>query len=179
MDQQLDGARVLLTGRTKGIGAAIVAEFLAEGADVAMCARTAEDVEAAVAAAGGPGTLRGAVVDVAHRDEVFAWVDDVVAELGGIDAVVANVSAIAAANDQESWRLSLDVDLMGTVALVDASLPHLRRGGGGRRAHRRARVRGSRRAGRARGHAGRTDPVLATAGTGRVARCRTCEGGVP
>ncbi|WP_380157107.1 SDR family NAD(P)-dependent oxidoreductase [Kineococcus sp. R86509] len=131
MDLQLDGARVLVTGGTKGIGAAIVAEFLAEGADVAMCARTADDVEAAVAAAGGPGTLRGAVVDVAHRDEVFVWVDDVVAELGGIDAVVANVSAIAAANDQESWRLSLDVDLMGTVALVDASLPHLRRGGGG------------------------------------------------
>jgi 3-oxoacyl-[acyl-carrier protein] reductase len=131
VDLQLDGARVLVTGGTKGIGAAIVAEFLAEGADVAMCARTADDVEAAVAAAGGPGTLRGAVVDVAHRDEVFAWVDDVVAELGGIDAVVANVSAIAAANDQESWRLSLDVDLMGTVALVDASLPHLRRGGGG------------------------------------------------
>jgi 3-oxoacyl-[acyl-carrier protein] reductase len=131
VDLQLDGARVLVTGGTKGIGAAIVAEFLAEGADVAMCARTADDVEAAVAAAGGPGTLRGAVVDVAHRDKVFAWVDDVVAELGGIDAVVANVSAIAAANDQESWRLSLDVDLMGTVALVDASLPHLRRGGGG------------------------------------------------
>jgi 3-oxoacyl-[acyl-carrier protein] reductase len=131
VDLQLDGARVLVTGGTKGIGAAIVAEFLAEGADVAMCARTADDVEAAVAAAGGPGTLRGAVVDVAHRDAVFAWVDDVVAELGGIDAVVANVSAIAAANDQESWRLSLDVDLMGTVALVDASLPHLRRGGGG------------------------------------------------
>ncbi|WP_432565000.1 SDR family NAD(P)-dependent oxidoreductase [Kineococcus sp. SYSU DK003] len=131
MDLQLEGAKVLVTGGTRGIGAAIVAEFLAEGADVAMCARTAADVEVAVATANGPGTLTGAVVDVAHRDEVSAWVEEAAAELGGIDVVVANVSAIAAANDVESWRLSLDVDLMGTVSLVDAALPHLRRGGGG------------------------------------------------
>nr|WP_246314455.1 SDR family oxidoreductase [Kineococcus aurantiacus] len=128
---QLEGARVLVTGGTRGIGAAIVAEFLAEGADVAMCARTPADVEAAVQRAGGPGTLRGAVVDVSRREDVFAWVDETAAELGGLDVVVANVSAIAAANDVESWRLSLDVDLLGTVSLVDAALPHLRRAGGG------------------------------------------------
>jgi len=131
MDLQLEGAKVLVTGGTRGIGAAIVAEFLAEGADVAMCARTAADVDRAVAAATGPGTLSGAVVDVSHRDDVAAWVDGSAAELGGVDVVVANVSAIAAANDLESWKLSLDVDLMGTVALVDAALPHLRQAGGG------------------------------------------------
>jgi 3-oxoacyl-[acyl-carrier protein] reductase len=131
MDLQLEGAKVLVTGGTRGIGAAVVAEFLAEGADVAMCARTAADVERAVETAGGPGTLSGAVVDVSRREEVTDWVERSAAELGGIDAVVANVSAIAAANDLESWRLSIDVDLMGTVALVDAALPHLRRAGGG------------------------------------------------
>jgi NAD(P)-dependent dehydrogenase (short-subunit alcohol dehydrogenase family) len=131
MDLQLEGARVLVTGGTRGIGRAIVAEFLAEGADIATCARTAADVEAFVESATGPGTLRGSVVDVARREEVSAWVEESAADLGGIDVVVANVSAIAAANDLESWKLSLDVDLMGTVALVDAALPHLRRTGAG------------------------------------------------
>ena len=130
MDLQLEDARVLVTGGTRGIGAACVAAFLAEGARVAMCARTAADVEAAVAAAPG-GRLTGHVVDVSDRAAVTAWVDERAADLGGVDAVVANVSAIAAANDLESWRLSLEVDLMGTVALVDAALPHLRRSGGG------------------------------------------------
>ncbi|NIZ92665.1 SDR family NAD(P)-dependent oxidoreductase [Kineococcus rubinsiae] len=130
MDLQLNGTRVLVTGGTRGIGAACVAAFLAEGAHVAMCARTAADVEAAVAAA-PDGRLTGHVVDVSDRDAVTAWVDESAAALGGVDAVVANVSAIAAANDLESWRLSLGVDLMGTVSLVDAALPHLRRSGAG------------------------------------------------
>jgi len=130
VDLQLTGARVLVTGGTRGIGAACVAAFLAEGAHVAMCARTAADVEAAVAAA-PEGRLRGRVVDVSDRAAVTAWVDESAAELGGVDAVVANVSAIAAANDLESWRLSLAVDLMGTVSLVDAALPHLRRSASG------------------------------------------------
>lgn len=125
MELNLTGAKVLVTGGTKGIGAACVAAFLAEGAHVAMCARTAADVERAVAQ-DTTGRLHGAVVDVADRDAVLAWVDAVAAELGGVDVVVANVSAIAAANDLASWRLSIDVDLLGTVALVDAALPHLR-----------------------------------------------------
>jgi 3-oxoacyl-[acyl-carrier protein] reductase len=87
-------------------------------------------VQAPVAAA-PDGRLHGAVVDVSDRAAVTAWVDESAAALGGVDVVVANVSAIAAANDQESWRLSLAVDLMGTVAVVDAALPHLRRSGSG------------------------------------------------
>jgi len=125
VELHLTGARVLVTGGTKGIGAACVAEFLAEGAHVAMCARTAADVARAVAQ-DTTGRLHGAVVDVADRSAVHAWVAAVAGELGGVDVVVANVSAIAAANDLESWRSSIDVDLMGTVALVDAALPHLR-----------------------------------------------------
>jgi NAD(P)-dependent dehydrogenase (short-subunit alcohol dehydrogenase family) len=45
--------------------------------------------------------------------------------LGGIDGVVANVSALAIPDNQENWRASFDVDLMGTVGLVEAALPQL------------------------------------------------------
>ena len=131
MDLQLEGAKVLVTGGTRGIGAAIVAAFLAEGADVSLCARTQLDVERAVAVPPPGGRLIGRAVDVSDRAAVAEWVESSAEELGGVDAVVANVSAIAAADDLESWRLSIEVDLMGTIALVDASLPHLRRSGSG------------------------------------------------
>lgn len=130
MELNLAGSKVLVTGGTKGIGAACVAEFLTEGAHVAMCARTPADVEKAVAD-DPTGRLRGSVVDVADRDAVHAWVDSAAADLGGVDVVVANVSALAANDDLESWRLAVGVDLMGTVALVDAALPHLRESSAG------------------------------------------------
>ena len=50
---------------------------------------------------------------------------------GGIDAVVANVSALAIGADPDSWRQSFEVDLMHTVRVVEAALPHLQASGVG------------------------------------------------
>ena len=47
------------------------------------------------------------------------------AAFGGLDVVVANVSALAIPDTEENWQLSLNVDLMHTVRLVRAALPHL------------------------------------------------------
>ena len=46
---------------------------------------------------------------------------------GGLDVVVANVSALAIPDTEENWQTSLNVDLMHTVRLVRAALPHLER----------------------------------------------------
>jgi NAD(P)-dependent dehydrogenase (short-subunit alcohol dehydrogenase family) len=50
---------------------------------------------------------------------------------GGIDIAVANVSAIVAGQDEDSWRTEFEVDLLHTVRLVNAALPHLERSGVG------------------------------------------------
>lgn len=124
MDLGLAGKRFLVTGGTRGIGRAIVEGLLAEGAAVAYCARTVdESLEV-------PSAL-GTAVDVGDTEALSAWVTASAEALGGIDGVVANVSALAIPENPENWRASFEVDLMGTVGLVDAALPYLLESGAG------------------------------------------------
>jgi 3-oxoacyl-[acyl-carrier protein] reductase len=127
MDLQLSGTHVLVTGGTRGIGRAIVEGFLAEGAHVAFCARNADEVTATQNALSGRGTVRGTVVDVGDEEALAAWVEDSAASFGGLDVVVANVSALAIPDTEENWQASLNVDLMHTVRLIRTALPHLER----------------------------------------------------
>ena len=132
MDLGLTGRRALVTGGTKGIGCA-TAELLAEeGAGVAVCARDAGEVEetvAALRARGVPAT--GRALDVADAGALRAWVGDAGQELGGIDVVVANVSALAVATDEAAWRAGYEVDVMHSVRAVDAAMPFLEASGAG------------------------------------------------
>lgn len=127
MDLQLTGKRVLVTGGTRGIGLAIVAAFLDEGATVGYCARDADAVTTTQEALTGRGRAVGSVVDVGDGDALASWVDRSAEAFGGIDAVVANVSALAIPDTEANWQLSLNVDLMHTVRLVRAAMPHLER----------------------------------------------------
>jgi 3-oxoacyl-[acyl-carrier protein] reductase len=125
MDLRLAGRRVLVTGGTRGIGRAIVDAFLDEGAAVAFCARAADEVAATEETLGERGTVTGSVVDVGDAAALAAWVERSAQALGGIDVVVANVSALAIPDTEENWLTSLNVDLMHTVRLVRAAMPHL------------------------------------------------------
>jgi len=126
MDLGLKGLRAIVTGGTKGIGRAIAETLAAEGADVAICARNAEEVSAAVSKLQTKGVRAvGAVVDVGDGPALKAWTQSVAKSLGGIDIVVANVSALSISSDEESWKKGFDVDLMGAVRLVDAAMPFL------------------------------------------------------
>jgi NAD(P)-dependent dehydrogenase (short-subunit alcohol dehydrogenase family) len=127
MDLQLSGKRVLVTGGTRGIGRAIVKAFLEEGAIVGFCARDPDEVAATQDALRDHGPATGAAVDVGDGNALAAWVEESADAFGGLDVVVANVSALAIPDSEENWRASLEVDLMHTVRLVRAAMPHLER----------------------------------------------------
>ena len=127
MDLQLSGTRVLVTGGTRGIGRAIVGGFLDEGAVVGFCARDPEEVRATEEALSGRGSATGTTVDVGDGEALAQWVEQSAEAFGGLDVVVANVSALAIPDTEENWQLSLNVDVMHTVRLVRAALPHLER----------------------------------------------------
>jgi 3-oxoacyl-[acyl-carrier protein] reductase len=126
MDLGLTGKNVLITGGSKGIGRAIADLFAAEGANVAICARNSEEVGAAVKALAQMGVkASGKALDVGDPAALKEWVESAAVELGGVDAIVCNVSAIAVGNTPETWETSFRVDMMHTVNSVAAALPYL------------------------------------------------------
>lgn len=132
MDLGLSGKKAVITGSTKGIGRAIANLLVAEGADVAICSRNLEEVDAAVAELSKGGTkVLGSAVDVANKETYQEWIAAMGKELGGIDIFIPNVSAGGGNMSEEGWEANFNVDLLGTTRGVEAAMPFLEKSGAG------------------------------------------------
>lgn len=131
MDLGLAGKAIAVTGGTRGIGYAIAEACAGEGASVAICGRTPEHLEAARARLEALGGKVFAVTcDVADAAQVTSFIDASAKELGELHGLVNNPSGFGSGDDEEAWRLGIEVDLMGTVRATQAALPHLKAAGG-------------------------------------------------
>ncbi|MCB1026710.1 MAG: SDR family oxidoreductase [Microthrixaceae bacterium] len=123
----LRGRRVIVTGASSGIGAAIARSAAEAGASVGLVARRSGPLEAVAAEL--DGTWRSA--DVAEPGAAKVAVEELADELGGIDALINNAGRMdrgsPSATDPEAWRAAYEVNVLGLLATTHAAVPHLRR----------------------------------------------------
>ncbi len=137
---KLQGRNTLVTGGTQGLGRAIVEAFLAEGANVTFCARTASEVttaEAALRTRARPGqTVQGIACDVADAAAVAALFERA-ASLGPLHVAVSNAAIhgpIGATEtiDVEGWERAWRINVTGTLLVCQHAVRAMKRAGGGR-----------------------------------------------
>jgi len=123
---------VLLTGASRGIGAATAKKLLSRGCRVAATARSTDAVETAMADTPSPeGRLHILAGDVSRPDDCRRWVADTKARFGRLDALVNNAGILApvarlAEAEPDAWHYNLAVNLLGPFYLAQAAIPHLR-----------------------------------------------------
>jgi NAD(P)-dependent dehydrogenase (short-subunit alcohol dehydrogenase family) len=127
----LDGRRVLVTGGTKGIGAAIVERVHRAGGRVATVARTAPDETAL------NGVELFVQADISRSDGVSKLVEAVLGRFGGIDVIVHNAGGAEApagsalSFGDRDWQQILDLNLLAPARIDRALLPHMLDAGSG------------------------------------------------
>jgi 3-oxoacyl-[acyl-carrier protein] reductase len=134
VDLELTGKLCLVSGASRGIGRAIALALAREGGRIAAVARGQGDLDAVLAEL--PGTGHTAIVaDAATAEGASAAVDGCVAELGGIDVVIAVVgksfARAASAMDDADLASSLDANLWSAARIAQRAVPHLIVRGGG------------------------------------------------
>ncbi|MDV3468904.1 SDR family oxidoreductase [Stenotrophomonas sp. C3(2023)] len=120
------GRRVLVAGGSRGIGRCMALAFAAAGAQVSVCARGQQGLDALLADAAAQGTpLHAVSTDLAEAGQIQRWLEQAAEALGGIDVLVNNATGYGMADDEDGWAASLQVDLMAAVRASRMALPWL------------------------------------------------------
>ncbi len=128
----LIGKACVVTGGTKGIGRSVAEALAGAGADVAVSARTAEDVSQVAAEVDGAssGRVVGIAADVSRADECDRLIEAAVQELGRLDVLVNNagVGLFGSIEDLslDDWQSQIDTNLRGVFCCSKAAVPHLK-----------------------------------------------------
>jgi 3-oxoacyl-[acyl-carrier protein] reductase len=133
----LRGKVAIVTGGSRGIGLAVARALVAEGVHVAVTGRSHAHLSAARAQieGAGPASVETLEADVRSQDAITRAIDATAARFGGLDflinnagiGVFKNVADMSAAE----WSSVIDTNLTGVFNACHASIPHLRRRGGG------------------------------------------------
>ncbi|HET7932438.1 MAG TPA: SDR family oxidoreductase [Rhodanobacteraceae bacterium] len=121
------GYHVAIAGGSKGIGRAIALAFLQAGASVAVCARGQAGLDALRGdAAAHAMHLHTHSCDLGDATQIERWIGDAAQALGGMDVLVNNATGYGFREDDESWLVDFNVDLMAAVRASRHAVPHLR-----------------------------------------------------
>lgn len=132
--------KVLITGGSRGIGKSIAIQLAREGADIAIVGKTVEvhpKLEGTIFSAAeeidqGLGKVIALQGDIRSEEDIFRFVGATVDQLGGIDILVNNASAInlstSATMEPKRYDLMMDINIRGTFLVSQACIPHLKKG---------------------------------------------------
>jgi 3-oxoacyl-[acyl-carrier protein] reductase len=142
MDLGLAGRAAMVAASSKGIGRAIASSLLGEGCRVSICARTADEIDAAreeMAAAAPITEVFGSRCDVTKTEDLEAWHTATIERFGKVDILVTNSGGPPAARfsdlTEEKWREGIDSVLFNVLRLSRLVLPGMRERKWGRIIH--------------------------------------------
>ncbi len=133
--ETLSGKVAIVTGGTRGIGRAIAERLLRDGAEVAICGRSKDSVDRAVAGLAAFGRVTGFPADISEVTQVSKFFQAVDGQFGGLDILVNNAGAgvFRKVGDMtvEDWHRNLDLNLNGAFYCSREALPRFAKRGGG------------------------------------------------
>lgn len=137
MDLGLQGKVAIVTGGSQGIGKAVAAGLVREGARATICARDKATLERAASEIDETGQAVLAVpADMANPADIARVVGETVRRFGGVDILVNNAGRSRTGHfpdvDEAGLQASVDVKVFGFMRMARAVLPHMRRRGAGR-----------------------------------------------
>lgn len=127
---------IIITGASRGLGAATTKLAAQLGANVVINARSEDELAAmAEEIRGSGGQALSVAGDVSHIEDCWRLVNKALREYGQVDAIINNAGIIEpmatiAESDPHTWKDNIAINLLGPVYLTQAALPHLRKRNG-------------------------------------------------
>jgi 3-oxoacyl-[acyl-carrier protein] reductase len=133
MDTGLKGRSVIVAGSSEGMGRSAAEAFAAEGAKVAICARTKAKIDAAADEIRKKykAEVFHAALDVTDAEAVKIFVAAVAEKFGGVDVCVTNAAGPPSRNfftaTPDDWRKAFEMNFLSTVHFAREVIPHMQK----------------------------------------------------